>query len=106
MMLADKCIALTDSPYRFSVRHDIRPPKNLACAVEYDWTCKDRCGVEWKSSPMIRKWLTDAFLHGYTVRQTDAKLADVGYTHSIAIARRRAALHQMPKLRNDDDIPF
>jgi hypothetical protein len=107
MMLADKCVALTDAPYRFAVRHDIRPPKNLACAVAYEWTRKDLCGVEWKSKPMIRKWLTDAFLYGYTVYQMNAqRTLVVGFSHSIAIARRRAALHQMPKVDNDEDIPF
>ena len=106
MMLADKCVKLTYSPYRFAVRHDTRPPKNLACAVAYDWTRKDLCGVEWKSRSMIRKWLTDALLHGYTVYQTNAQRALVGFSHSIAIARRRAALHQMPQVDNDKDIPF
>jgi len=104
-LLADKCIELTDAPYRFVVKHDIRPPKNLACAVCYEWTRRDLCGVEWRSKSMIRKWLTDAFLHGYTVAQTNAQRAVVGHWHSIAIARRRAISHQQPK-DDSDDIPF
>lgn len=106
LLLADKCIALTDAPFRFTINHDIRPPKNMACPIEYDWTRKDRCGIEWKSKLPVRQWLTKAFMLGYTVQQTNARREGVGFTHSIAIARRRAENHQRPPLENEDDIPF
>jgi hypothetical protein len=106
MMLADKCIELTDAPFRFAINHDIRPPKNLACPLEYGWTRKDRCGVEWKNRAEIRQWLTKAFLLGYTVQQTNERREGIGYTHSIAIIRRRAENHQRPINYDSDDIPF
>jgi|ERR1035437_125899 hypothetical protein len=104
MMLADKCIALADRPFHFAINHDIRPPKNLACPLRYDWTRKDHVGVETKNALEIRQWLTKALLLGYTVQQMNERRKGIGFTHSIAIARRRAALHQM--LENGDDIPF
>jgi hypothetical protein len=113
LMLADKCIALTDAPYRFAINHDIRPPKNQACPLEYGWTRKDRVGIEWKMKHETRKWLTNAFLLGYTVYQMNIARESIGFPHSIAIARRRAENHQAAEARratgyvdNDDDIPF
>lgn len=105
-LLADKCIELTDVPYRFAINHDIRPPKNLYCPLRYDWTRKDRVGIEWKLKIPTWTWLTKAFLLGYTVYQMDANRQPVNFPHSIAIARRRAAQHQRPKDDTDDDIPF
>ena len=106
MMLADKCIALTVSPFRFAINHDIRPPKNLACPLGYTWTRKDKCGIELKSTHLMRQWLTKAFLCGYTVYLINDRRESIGPPHSIEIARRRAENHQRPKLENDDDIPF
>src|ERR1035437_5271403 len=106
-MLAAKCLTLTEKPFQFSINHDLRPLKNLACPIHFDWARKDHDGSETDDKEKIRRWLVTAFRLGYTVRQmhTNRTLA-VGFPHSIAIARRRAALHQAPKVDNDEDIPF
>ena len=106
MMLADKCLALTYKPFRFTINHDIRPPKNMACPLHFDWARKAHVGVETSDKEAARRWLTRAMRLGYTTQQTDANRKHVGFTHSIAIARRRAMLHQAPKVDNDEDIPF
>jgi len=110
MMLADKCIELTDAPFRFAINHDIRPPKNLACPLHFDWSRKDRVGIETTVKAVMRAWLTKAFFRGYTVYQTNTARGSIGFPHSVVIARRRAALHQMPKPGQpgyeDGDIPF
>ena len=111
LLLADKCIELTDKPYRFAINHDIRPPKNLACPLGFDWSRKDRVGIEWEHKLPVRQWLTKALQLGYTVYYMGADREVRGFPHSIAIARRRAALHQMPKVdyskgEHYDDIPF
>jgi hypothetical protein len=107
LMLADKCLVRTYKPYRFSINHDIRPPGNLGCKLHFDWARKDHVGIETSDKEAARRWLTRAARLGYTTQQMDANRKPVGFTHSIAIARRRAALHQMPKVDNDDDdIPF
>jgi len=100
-------LALTDTPYRFSINHDIRPPKLAPCPVEYNWTRKDRCGIIWRSRVPTKKWLTAALLHGYTVFLVGSDQRTEKSSSSIAIARRRAEYHQAPKVPFDDaDIPF
>jgi len=110
LMLAEKCLALTEKPFRFSINHDIRPPKNLACPLHYDWSRKDRVGIECADKETARRWLTHAARLGYTIQQMDADRKPLGFPHSIEIARRRAASHQRPQptpgADDDDDIPF
>lgn len=109
LMIAEYMLAMTDVPFRFSINHDIRPPKCASCPVDYTWTKKDACGIEWKHSIATKKWLTDALLCGYTVSQMDRHRKPAGRSSSLAIVRRRAEYHQAPKVPNDsdgDDIPF
>lgn len=106
MLLADKCIALTDKPFRFSINHDIRPPKNLACPLYYDWSRKDRVGIETLMYEPLRKWLTKAFMLGYTVSLTNAERENISFPHSIEIVRRRAARRRHECAQELDDIPF
>ena len=106
VMLAEKCLGLTYKPFRFTINHDIRPPKNLACPLHFDWSRKDRVGIETNDKEMARVWLTRAVRLGYTTQQADASRNHVGFQHSIAIARQRARNHQRPKVDNDDDILY
>jgi len=107
-LLTDKCMSLTDRPYRFMIDHDIGGPGYLACPLAFDWSKKKHVGIELMNPHLISRWLTKAFLSGYTVCQVDVTRKPIGFPHSIAIARRRAALYQTLKLplENDDDIPF
>jgi hypothetical protein len=105
-MLASKCLELTEKPFRYAINHDIRPPKNLACPLRYDWTRKDRVGVEIADKETARRWLVSAALAGYTIYYIGANREVIGFPHSLAVARSRAARHQQPKVDNDDDIPF
>lgn len=105
-MLAEKCIEIAYPPFLFAINHDIRPPKNLGCPLDYHWTRKDLVGIEIKSAPEMRRWLTEAFIRGYTVHRMSRERTKIGFPHSIAIARQRAEMAQRPKPENDDDIPF
>jgi hypothetical protein len=106
-MIADQMLALTDAPFRFAINHDIRPPKLAACPVEYMWTRRDRCGIEWTQRYTTKKWLTDALLHGYTVYLMGLDRKQERYMMSISQARRRAEYFHRPKPEaSDDDIPF
>jgi hypothetical protein len=102
MMIADHCMELGDTPYRFSINHDVRPPGNLACPLRYDWTKKDSVGIETNDPLSARRWLTSALLRGYTISRVNGAL----YSASIEQVRRRAAEHQRPKGNDDEDIPF
>lgn len=102
MMIADVMLESGPVPYNFSINHDVRPPKNLACPLRYDWYKKDRVGVKTTDRERVRKWLTVAVIRGYTVRREHDEL-----TSSLEIAHRRAVNHQRPPREdNDDDIPF
>lgn len=105
LMIADVCIEMTDAPYRFAINHDIRPPKNEACPLAYDWTRKDRCGVEYNSRLGTRQWLTKALLAGYTVYRMKPDRTEHGFATSIDLVRRRAKYAQRED-DGDDDIPF
>jgi hypothetical protein len=112
-LLAAKCLELTERPFRFAINHDIRPPKNLACPLHFDWAKKDRVGVEMLDKERMRKWLVSAALKGYTIQYVGADKEMLGFPHSMAIARRRAENHQAAEARkasgyvdNGDDIPF
>lgn len=111
ILIAEYAISMTDVPYRFAINHDVRPPKLAACSVEYTWTRKDRCGVDWTHRTLVKKWLTQALLCGYTVYLMTADHKEGGFASSIAAARKRAQYHQQAEARravgeDDDDIPF
>jgi hypothetical protein len=107
MMIADRALEY-GQPYRFAINHDTRPPKNLACPMEYDWALKDSVGIDTTDMPLARRWLTKALIRGYTISRVDERHHDMvpGFSSSLAIVRRRAESHQRPKLDTDDDIPF
>jgi hypothetical protein len=102
LMIAAAMLESDRQPYWFSINHDIRPPKCLACPVQYDWAIKDRVGIKTLARTRAEHWIAEAALRGYTVSREGGK----PLACSIAIARRRAEYHQQPKLENDDDIPF
>lgn len=109
MLIADRCIEAGERPYRFAINHDIRPPKNAACPLShYDWTKKDAVGIDTRDILIARRWLTSAALKGYTITWVDENYRDKvpGLSTSIAIVRRRASYHQLPRNNDDDDIPF
>lgn len=105
MLIAEYMLEADRVPYRFAINHDVRPPKNLACPLAYDWTRRDVVGIDTSNKELARKWLTNAVLRGYTVSQY-VKFDPVGRSSSLQRARGRAALHQMPKGDDADDIPF
>lgn len=88
--------------YYFSIEHDIRPPKNAACPVHYDWALKDRVGIKTLHRETARRWIVHALLLKFSVSREGGK----PLTCSIERARRRAENHQRPKVDTDDDIPF
>lgn len=107
MMIADMMVHRAEPPYRFQINHDIRPPKCLACPVEYRWSVKDHVGIEMHNPGLMRMWLTSALLYGYKVEEVDGHRKPKGSrTESIDIVRKRAEYHQRPKSESDDDIPF
>lgn len=106
VMIAEMFMEATDAPYRFSINHDVRPPKCLACPFEYDWVLKDHVGIDTKNASFAKGWLMNAAMQGYVICRVDARHAGVGDWSSINIVRRRAYYHQLPKLETDDDIPF
>lgn len=93
--------------YRYSINHDIRPPTCMPCPVPYDWTVKNRVGVEFNSRHLAERWLTLALIHGYEVEEVDGHRKPTGSrTESVKRARERADYARRPKLEIDDDIPF
>lgn len=108
LMLAEQCLSMTDKPFRFAINHDIRPPKNLACPMHYDWTRKDRVGVEINDKETARRWLVSAARLGYTLYLMKADRTIDGRSWDVERARRNAAWHQRPQVEkdHDDDIPF
>lgn len=106
MIIADRCIEISDSPYRFAINHDIRPPKNLSCELNFDWTRKDRVGIDTTDVNTARRWLTHAAMLNYTLYRVDAQHSETDFSISIEKVRRRAEFHQLPKGSNDADIPF
>jgi hypothetical protein len=107
-------------PYCFAINHDVRPPKCLACPLEYDWSLKDHVGIETPDRRKAEHWITQAVLKGYTVSMAGVSGRNVasprhqpyGATMSIPWARKRAKWHQSDLARKasgedlDDDIPF
>ena len=103
-MIAEYMLETDRTPYVFAINHNVRPPKCLACPVHYDWAIKDRVGINTTDKEKARRWLIHAAMLGYIVDRYDDQTA---LTCSIAIARRRAEIHQRPKPKlDDDDIPF
>jgi hypothetical protein len=107
-LIARAAIERERIPYRFSINHDIRPPRNLRCPVDYDWALKDRVGIDTPDRMRTLTWLTDVLMLGYTIREVDDKHRTSGLLYSIAAVRERAAYHQRPKpvYGDDDDIPY
>lgn len=101
-MIAEAMLETDRQPYWFSINHDIRPPKNLACPLHYDWILKDRVGIKTLVRETARKWIAAAAMHGYQISREGGH----PLTTSIAIARRRAENHQRPRTDDEDDIPF
>lgn len=101
-MIAAMMLEIDRKPYWYTINHDIRPPKNMACPLYYDYALKDRVGIKTLVRERARKWIARAALLGYTVAREGGK----PLTSSLEIARRRAANHQRPPLENDNDIPF
>lgn len=99
MILAEAMLERDRVPYWFSINHDIRPPKCLACPLDYDWSLKGRVGIKTLARTRALKWITDAALAGYEISREGGR----PLTSSLVIARRRAEYHQTP---DDDDIPF
>lgn len=105
-LLSHQMLELSVEPYEFAINHDIRPPKMLACPLEYDWSRRDRVGVRGKTRLEAQRWLVKALLLGYTAYYTglDKRLEK---RFSIQLARGRAAMAQLSQgLSDDDDIPF
>lgn len=101
-------------PYAFSINHNIGPPDNKRCPLEFDWSYKNTVGIETMDNLVAMNWLTRAALGGYVLtgavpakgfRGPGQKVHDrLGAPYSIVNARRRAEWAQAPK--NDYDIPF
>jgi hypothetical protein len=102
-LIAEYMVETERLPYWFSINHDVRPPKCLACPIGYDWASKARVGIKTSDKRKAWGWIKDAVMLGYEVRREGDTFA---LTSSIAIARRRAETHQRPPLSGDDDIPF
>jgi hypothetical protein len=107
MMITDRAMEF-GAPYRFSINHDVRPPKNLACPLAYDWALKDHVGIDEIRPLVARRWLTTALIKGYTISRVDERHHDMAsYSANIVVVRQRAENHQRPPMENDDDdIPF
>lgn len=106
-LIAEALLESDRQPYCFSINHDIRPPKNKACPLPYDWALAARLGITTHYRVRAREWIIQAALARYTVSQARAKtLALHGLSLSIRTARARAEYHQRPNKENDDDIPF
>ncbi len=102
-MIAAAMLETDRQPYWFSINHDIRPPKCLACPLHYDWALKDRVGIKTLNRERAHKWIANAAFRGYQVNREGGR----PLTLSLEIARRRAEYHQRPKPEiDDDDIPF
>jgi hypothetical protein len=109
-LIAQRCMQVTSAPYRFAINHDIRPPKNLACKLQYDWTKRDRVGIDSpiKSKLTVQRWLVGAALMGYVIYYVDAQHNDFGFYTSIHRARYLAQRARQAKedFLRGDDIPF
>lgn len=106
-------------PYCFAINHDIRPPKCLACPLDYDWSLKDHVGIETQDRRKAEHWIEQAALKGYVISTAGVSGHNTavrchqpyGLTYSIRKARERAEWHQSDLERKakgdpDDDIPF
>lgn len=107
-LIARAAIERDPMRFRFSINHDTRGPKYLACPLEYDWQRKDHVGIETGDRKKAEAWLVRAAALGYLISEVDSAHRETGPQFSIAIARRRAEYHQRPRpvLGDDDDIPF
>lgn len=106
LMIADVAVSFAAERCAFGINHDTRPPKLKPCPLHYDWVLKDRVGIENTPRHVAREWLTRALMRGYRIEPVDPGHKPTGKAWSIETVRRRAAVHQMPKGANDDDIPF
>lgn len=114
LMIAAALLESERQPYCFAINHDIRPPKNKPCPLDYDWALKGHVGIETQDRRKAEAWLARAAIRGYTISPAGTSLRNstapchqpYGTTASIAIARRRAEWHQKPQSEKDDDIPF
>lgn len=117
IFIAEALLESDRQPYCFAINHDIRPPKCLACPLDYDWSLKDHVGIETQDRRKAEHWITQAAMKGYTVSMAGVSGHNVpsprhqpyGTAISIASARRRAEWHQRTpeqKKADDDSIPF
>lgn len=110
LLIANALLESDRQPYCFSINHDIRPPKNLACPVTYDWSLRGHVGIETWGRFTAREWIINALLKGYSVAKVHPKQRIVeGLSYSIETVRARAEFYQRPKAESthdDDDIPF
>jgi hypothetical protein len=94
-------------PYCFSINHDIRPPKNEACLVPYDWALKGRVGMVTQDVVAARAWIIAAACAGYSIAMAHPKSHTVdGLSYSIKTVRTRIEFKLRHKDNDDDDIPF
>ena len=100
-------------PFRILINHDVGPPKNIACPLEYNFRHGRDVGFETRDRPAAIKWIGQALMKGYRVERLDRTGWNVLETANLKSARQRATRQaereaMTPEQRKAelDSIPF
>jgi hypothetical protein len=100
-------------PYRLSINHNVGPPHNVACPLQYDWRHGRAVGIETNSRDHAIRWIRSALLFGYRVERLDRTGWNVLESADLKAARQRAvraaereAMTPEQRKAEDDSIPF
>jgi hypothetical protein len=107
--VAERTVAGNRPPYYLHIFHDVRP-KTLGgieamkkiiptykhdepygpCPVRYDYTYKNTVGIKERDREVAKRWITEAFLLGYSVFSAFKKRSGIGAAAGdLAMVRER-----------------
>ena len=100
-------------PFRLSINHNVGPPKNIACPLEYNFRHGRDVGIETYDRTYAVNWIGMALMKGYHVERLSPRRYEVVEAAHLRSARgqaiRRAEWEAMtPAQREAEDreIPF
>ena len=111
--LVEKLLAARGLPYRLSINHNVGPPKNEACPLDYDWRHGREVGIDTCDRLKAAKWIGAALHYGYRVSRLDKHGYDAIEVAHMKSARERAirqakrdAMTPEQRKAELDEIPF
>ena len=100
-------------PFRILIDHNVGPPKNVACPLEYDWRHGKTVGISTCDRPGAVRWIGRALMKGYSVERLDKTGYDALEAVNLKSARQRAtrqaereAMTPAQRQKELDEIPF